>query len=267
MIDIYKTTALKKIKEFQPNSNIIHSKQHEKPIVPKSIHKKEQNFTVPDEEDIYISSLNKLKLKEYNFELFGIWAFLRNLIVTFVSLLILRYLGMILFGYFLSGSPLFLKTYFGFLPVVGYNTSIEISNQINVLSIAITAILPTLILIFWSFKGQSLTTVPRTFELVYKEINFLEFGSGIYKDALKMINKFVPKFFYEFILVWYFVGFFGILQYVVMYFFSESKQFVGFNSDIWKFVFLVLINTWIVLVWNKKVKDILAQWRSIVEDE
>jgi hypothetical protein len=266
MIDIYKTSALKKIKGLEPKPHLKPEvRSHNKPAMHVSIHKTEQNFVVPNESDIYLSSLNKLKLKEYSFELFDIWVFVRNLGVAFVILLAVRYLSMIILGYFMSNSPLFLKVYFGFLPVLGYNANSDISQQINVFSTLTTAIVPILILIFWSLKGQSLTTAPRAYELVYKEINFLEYGSGIYKDASRTISKFVPKFFYEFVLAWYIIGFFGLLQYMALSFFSENKSTMNFGTDIWKFVFLALLSTWIVLVWNKKIKAIAAQWKTMTE--
>jgi hypothetical protein len=268
MIDIYKTSSLKKIKGFQPTPQPkLEIKNHTKPVTPISVHKTEQNFVVPDENEIYLSSLNKLKLKEYNFEMFDIWVFVRNLGLAFGVLLFVRYLSVVILGYFMSNSPLYLKIYFGFLPVVGYNASPDISLQINVSSILITAIFPLLILMFWSLRGQSLTTAPRAYDLVYKEINFLEYGSGIYKDASRTISKFVPKFFYEFILAWYLVSFFGGLQYLALWFSTENKSSLNFGSEIWKFVFLVLLSTWIALVWNKKVREIALQWKAMAEED
>jgi hypothetical protein len=262
MIDIYKTKSIKDVKDLNRK---LEAKLPAKTTAPHTIHKTDQNFTVPDEDDIYISSLNKLKLKEYIFEFFGVGEFIKNLVFGFGILFVLRYLGMLIFGYFWSGSPLYVKFVLGFVPVLGYNTTAEISSQINTISVILTAIMPTIVLIFWSLKGQSLITVPRAFELIFKEVNFLDFGSDIYKDTVRQITKFVPKFFYEFIMAWFVLGFFGILQYVVQYDFSGAVN-GNFGSNIWKFVILIFVNIWIVLVWNKKVKQMRLEWDSLIND-
>ncbi len=197
--------------------------------------------------------------QDFNFSLFSKLKFLQIFFGGLVILLGLRYAVLIGLGYFWGSRNFVFSNFLNIIPVFNFGFQNDLFWRINTYSILAISVFSTIsLLYFWLSSRRCLDTI-ETKELVDKIIK-LGPKTKEYKDKVMQLNNFFPKFFLEMILPWYILGFAGIIEFGLVYFWFFGSKLNSYQSYIWIILGLLVFNNIIIITLNARCQKHLKDW-------